>query len=130
MKLALGNITEGLCHPLKSRIEHILAADASASVFYSVMALIRYYIKIFNDVIPESILIKDLHQLLELNEKNFITKLQRETQVALGERPEPPGQELVPAASVLKLLGLLNDILSVALIVTGEDREKDVIQVF
>ncbi|XP_057326949.1 conserved oligomeric Golgi complex subunit 6 [Microplitis mediator] len=129
VKLALGNITEGLCHPLKSRIEHILAADASASVFYSVMALIRYYIKIFNDVIPESILIKDLHQLLELNEKNFITKLQRETQIALGERPEPPGQDLVPAASVLKLLALLNDILSVALIVTGDDREKDVIQI-
>lgn len=130
VKLALGNITEELCYPLKSRVEHILAVDASASVFYSVIALIRYYVKIFNDIIPESAFIKYLYELLELNERNFISKLQREAQMALGERPEPPGQDLVPAASVSKLLTSLNEILSIALIVTGDDREKDIIQVF
>ncbi|CAD6208956.1 GSCOCG00010769001-RA-CDS [Cotesia congregata] len=129
VKLALGNITEELCHPLKSRVEHILAVDASASVFYSVIALIRYYLKIFNDIIPESAFIKYLYELLELNERNFISKLQREAQMALGERPEPPGQDLVPAASVSKLLTSLNEILSIALIVTGDDREKDIIQI-
>ncbi|XP_034941997.1 conserved oligomeric Golgi complex subunit 6 [Chelonus insularis] len=126
VKHALGNITEGLCHPLKSRIEHILDVEAPATVLYSIMSLIRYYLEIFKDIVPDSVLVKDLNELLELNEKSFNARLQKETKLTLGERPEPPGQDLVPAASVSRLLALLNDVLSVALIVSGEEREKDI----
>lgn len=122
----MSHITESLCHPLKSRIEHIIALESPATVLYSVMSLIRYYRSIFTDIIPESVLVNDLNDLLDLSEKSFNTRLQRETRMALGERAEPPGQDLIPAASVSRLLTFLNDILSVALIVTGEDREKDI----
>lgn len=123
---ALGHITEGLCYPLRSRIEHILAVEAPATVLYSVMSLIRYYLEVFINVIPDSILINNLKELLQLSEKSFYSRLTLETRSALGERAEPPGQDLAPAASVNRLLILLNDVLSVALIVTGEDREKDI----
>lgn len=124
--IAIGNITEGLCYPLKSRIEHILAVEAPATVLYSVMSLIRYYLGVLTIVIPNSILVDNLNELLQLSEKSFNSRLTLETRSALGERAEPPGQELAPAASVNRLLTLLNDVLSVALIVTGEDREKDI----
>ena len=129
VKHALGNITEGLCHPLKSRIEHIVAEEAPATVLYSVMTLIRFYRGIIAGFVPESVLVTTLDELLELSEKSFSSRLQRETRAALGERAEPPGQDLVPAASVARLLSLLNDVLSVASIVRGEDREKDMLRV-
>lgn len=90
------------------------------------MSLIRYYRNILIDIIPDSVLVNDLSELLDLSEKGFNARLQRETRMALGEHAEPPGQDLIPAASVSRLLTLLNDILSVALIVTGDDREKDI----
>jgi hypothetical protein len=39
---ALSNITEGVCHPLKVRVEHILAVDAGATVLYSITSLVRF----------------------------------------------------------------------------------------
>lgn len=42
---ALANITEGICHPLKIRIEKILTQSHPPSVLYSVTNLIRYYKK-------------------------------------------------------------------------------------
>ncbi|XP_051162714.1 conserved oligomeric Golgi complex subunit 6 [Leptopilina boulardi] len=124
---SLGNITEGLCHPLKSRIEHIVSVDAPATVLYSVMTLIRFYKTILKPVIFDSVLDTTLGELMELSEKSFVSRLQRETRVALGERAEPPGTDLIPAPSVSRLLALLNEVLSVASI--AEDREKDMLQI-
>lgn len=128
VKQALSNITEGLCHPLKSRIEHVITTEAPATVLYSITTLIRFYRAITEQVIPNSVLDQTLLDLLILSEKSFLSRLQRETRIALGERAEPPGSDLVPAPSVSRLLSLLNEILSVASI--AEDREKDMLQVY
>lgn len=128
VKQALSNITEGLCHPLKSRIEHVISTEAPATVLYSVTTLIRFYHAIIEQVIPDSVLDQTLSDLLSLSEKSFLSRLQRETRIALGERAEPPGSDLIPAPSVSRLLSLLNEILSVASI--AEDREKDMLQVY
>ncbi|XP_047368053.1 conserved oligomeric Golgi complex subunit 6 isoform X1 [Vespa velutina] len=127
IKQCLSNITEGLCHPLQSRIEHIVSVEAPATVLYSVTTLIRFYRAIIQQVIPDSVLDSTLYDLLVLSEKSFLSRLQRETRTALGERAEPPGNDLVPAPSVSRLLYLLNEILSVASI--AEDREKDMLQI-
>ncbi|XP_001599436.1 conserved oligomeric Golgi complex subunit 6 [Nasonia vitripennis] len=124
---ALSNITEGLCHPLKSRIEHIVAVEAPSTVLYSVTTLIRFYRATLKPVIHDSVLDVMFGDLLELSEKSFVSRLQRETRMALGERAEPPGTDLVPAPSVSRLLSLLNEVLSVASI--AEDREKDMLQI-
>ncbi|KAL0105505.1 hypothetical protein PUN28_016876 [Cardiocondyla obscurior] len=127
VKQALSNITEGLCHPLKSRIEHVISTEAPATVLYSVTTLIRFYRAITEQVIPDSVLDQTLLDLLSLSEKSFLSRLQRETRIALGERAEPPGNDLIPAPSVSRLLSLLNEILSVASI--AEDRERDMLQI-
>lgn len=123
----LGNITEGLCRPLQGRIEHILAVEMPATVFYSVTILIRFYRAIIEQVIPHSALDDTLRNLLELSEKRFMIRLQRETRMILGEHAEPPGTDLVPAPSVSGLLSLLNKVLSVASIAEG--REKDMVHI-
>lgn len=82
---------------------------------------------IIQQVIPDSTLDSTLTDLLTLSEKSFLNRLQKETRIALGERAEPPGNDLVPAPSVSRLLSLLNEILSVVSI--AEDREKDMLQV-
>lgn len=46
----LSNITEGVCHPLKVRVEHILAGEAGATVLYSVTNLIRFYLQVIGQV--------------------------------------------------------------------------------
>lgn len=127
MKQSLSNITEGLCHPLKSRIEHIASMDAPATVLYSITTLLRFYREIIQHAIPDSTLESTLADLLILSEKSFLSRLQRETRTALGERAEPPGNDLIPTPSVSRLLSLLNEILSVASIAEG--RERDMLQV-
>ncbi|XP_060811125.1 conserved oligomeric Golgi complex subunit 6 [Bombus pascuorum] len=127
IKQSLSNITEGLCHPLKSRIENVISMDAPAAILYSVTTLLRFYQMIIQQVIPDSILDSTLKDLLILSEKSFLSRLQKQTRIALGERAEPPGNDLVPAPSVSRLLSLLNEILSVASI--AEDREKDMLQI-
>ncbi|KAJ8665160.1 hypothetical protein QAD02_006822 [Eretmocerus hayati] len=124
---ALSNITEGLCHPLRSRIEHILVVEAPSTVLYTVTTLIRYYRSILKPVILDSVLDTMFGELLELSERSFVSRLQRETRTALGERAEPPATDLVPAPSVSRLLALLNEVLSVASI--AEDRERDMLQI-
>lgn len=124
---ALGNITEGLCHPLKSRIEHIVAVDAPATVLYSVTTLLRYYQSVLEPTIENSVLDNTMKDLLDLSEKSFISRLQKETRAALGDRVERPNTNLIPTASVARLLSLLNEVLSVASI--AEDREKDMLQI-
>ncbi|XP_011494855.1 PREDICTED: conserved oligomeric Golgi complex subunit 6 [Ceratosolen solmsi marchali] len=124
---SLSNITEGLCHPLKSRIEHIVAVEAPSTVLYSVTMLIRFYQLTLKTVIQNSVLDMMFGDLIELSEKSFISRLQRETRMALGERAESPSTDLIPVPSVSRLLSLLNEILSVASI--AEDRKKDTLQI-
>ncbi|KAG9435620.1 Conserved oligomeric Golgi complex subunit 6 [Apis mellifera carnica] len=127
IKQSLSNITDGLCHPLKSRIENVISVDIPAALLYSITTLLRFYHMIIQQVIPDSTLDSTLTDLLTLSEKSFLNRLQKETRIALGERAEPPGNDLVPAPSVSRLLSLLNEILSVVSI--AEDREKDMLQI-
>ncbi|XP_061937282.1 conserved oligomeric Golgi complex subunit 6 isoform X2 [Apis cerana] len=113
IKQSLSNITDGLCHPLKSRIENVISIDIPAALLYSITTLLRFYHMIIQQVIPDSTLDSTLTDLLTLSEKSFLNRLQKETRIALGERAESPGNDLVPAPSVSRLLSLLNEILSV-----------------
>ncbi|CAK9802859.1 Conserved oligomeric Golgi complex subunit 6 [Anthophora plagiata] len=66
IKQSLSNITEGLCHPLKSRIENVVSVDAPATVLYSITTLLRFYRAIIQQVIPDSTLDSTLADLLIL----------------------------------------------------------------
>ena len=47
----LSGITEGVCRPLKSRIEQILVSETSAIVLYKLTNLMRFYERTISDVL-------------------------------------------------------------------------------
>jgi len=126
IKQVLNNITEGLCYPLTSKIEHVISSEAPATVLYYVTTLIRFYRAITEQLIPNSVLDQTLTNLVGLSGKSFLSRLHKETRIALGEHAEPSGSDLMPAPSVSRLLSLMNEILSVTSI--AENREKDMLQ--
>jgi conserved oligomeric Golgi complex subunit 6 len=50
IQAALANISDGLCHPLKVRVEMILNTEKDTIVLYSIANLIRFYQNIINNV--------------------------------------------------------------------------------
>lgn len=50
IQLALANISDGLCHPLKIRVETVLNSETDLIVLYAVSNLIRFYQNILNNV--------------------------------------------------------------------------------
>jgi len=46
----MSNITEGVCPPLRVRVEQILATDIEATVLYTITNLLRFYQKVIREV--------------------------------------------------------------------------------
>jgi len=53
IQIALANISDGVCHPLKIRIEMILNSEKQTLVLYAIANLIRFYQGIINNVINQ-----------------------------------------------------------------------------
>lgn len=123
---ALASICEGICHPLKIRIEKILAVPMDATVLYAVTNLIRYYKKTILKVTKGGLLEATLIELQEKSEQSFIQVLQLQVNNSLV-RLEAPPRDLTPTQSINGLLLLLRDILSTASM--SEGRESDMIKV-
>ncbi|KAJ4429443.1 hypothetical protein ANN_21612 [Periplaneta americana] len=123
----LSNITEGVCHPLKVRVEHIMATDAGATVLYSVTNLVRFYHQVIGQVVPGSLLQTTLEELQELSQQTFLLALQSQVRQQLSERIETPPSDLSPSPGVSQLLNLLREVLSVGSVAEG--RQQDLVKI-
>lgn len=47
---ALGHISDGICHPLKVRVETILNSEKDLIILYALANLMRFYQNIINNV--------------------------------------------------------------------------------
>ena len=119
---ALSSICEGICQPLKIRIEKILNVPTQASVLYAVTNLIRYYKKCIYKVTGPSVLETNLVELQERSEQTFLSSLQQQVNNTLV-RVEAPPRDLSPTSAVNNLLAILRDMLSTASM--SEGREND-----
>ncbi|XP_017780068.1 PREDICTED: conserved oligomeric Golgi complex subunit 6 [Nicrophorus vespilloides] len=119
---ALSSICEGICQPLKIRIEKILAVPIEASIFYAVTNLIRYYRKTMAKVTSGGLLESTMLELQEKSETAFLQSLQNQVTNMLV-RVEAPPRDLSPTHSINNLLCVLRDILSTASM--SEGRESD-----
>jgi len=114
----LCDITEGVCRPLRSRIEQILVSEATAVMLYKLSNLIRFYAATIKSVVPvQSELIKTLLDLDEMGYKQFISVLsvtvKQQTAAGSGQSLElAAGTDLSPSQSTMALLTLLRDTLS------------------
>jgi len=111
----LSGITEGVCRPLKSRIEQILVSESSAIVLYKLTNLIRFYEGTIAEVLKcSSTLCTTLCELQQLSYSQFLSLLQSSvtSQLAKSEFGEGGGTDLAPSITTSSLLGLLRDVLS------------------
>ncbi|KRT86877.1 hypothetical protein AMK59_911 [Oryctes borbonicus] len=123
---ALANICEGVCHPLKIRVEKIIIAPADTAVLYAVTNLLRYYRKSIGKVTKDGLLGATLKELQEKSEHAFLKALEAQVSNMLV-RVEAPPKDLTPTSSINGLLSMLRDMLSTASM--SEGRESDMVKI-
>jgi len=111
VKSALSNITEGLCRPLRLRLEQIISADIGPSVLHTLVGLIRFYLNTVEQVVGDSPLVETLTEMYALYHHTFLSTLELHV-CRLLEKTQPPNQDLSPSNGVNLLLNLLRDVLS------------------
>ncbi|XP_057372549.1 conserved oligomeric Golgi complex subunit 6-like [Daphnia carinata] len=111
VKGALANITEGVCRPLRLRLEQVISPDIGPAVLHTLSGLIRFYLNTIGEVVPNSALIETLNDVFDQCHHTFLTSLESHVQRLL-ERIQPPSQDLSPSLGVNQLLNLLRDVLS------------------
>lgn len=119
----LASITEGVCHPLKVRVDRILSTDATTTILYSVASLLGYYHQIFSQVVPESMLLGTLAEVRILAQNRFLSALQGRVKQHLADRLDTPPPDLSPSTSVSALMSLLKEVLSVAGVADGRPED-------
>ncbi|XP_060529088.1 conserved oligomeric Golgi complex subunit 6 [Cylas formicarius] len=123
---ALAAICEGICQPLKLRVEKILNTPTQASVLYAVVNLLRYYKKCVNKLVNEGLLEETLDELQRNSENVFLTALQQQVNGVLVKVEAPP-RDLSPTSAVTHLLAILRDMLSTANM--SEGRGVDMVKI-
>ena len=134
----LASICEGVCHPLKVRIEMVLNARATGNqmdsdrhifVLYAVANLIRFYEGVLNEVVHGGQLQECLRDLQTASEQAYLSALAGQIRTFLAGGLEPPNNELVPSRSVLRSMDLLKEILGVANMTTSSVRQSDIAKI-
>uniref|UniRef100_A0A1Q3F6J5 Conserved oligomeric Golgi complex subunit 6 n=1 Tax=Culex tarsalis TaxID=7177 RepID=A0A1Q3F6J5_CULTA len=133
IQLAMTTISDGVCHPLKVRVETILNSENDTIVLYSISNLMRFYQNIINNVVKGGQLEQCMVELQAHSETSYLRSLTYQVkQLLTGPNEhklglEPPSTDLVPSLSVGRLLNLLKEILSVASMVEGS--QSDIIKI-
>lgn len=126
---ALANITDGICHPLKVRVETIIVNSGKDTILlYNIANLIRFYQNIINNVVKGGHLEACLEDLKNIGEAGYLNSITYHVKSQLVPAVSVPIQnDLSPPPNVGNLLSMLKDILSVASMV--EEREKDITKI-
>lgn len=133
MQKALSYIADGVCHPLKVRVETILSSEQDTIILFTISNLLRFYQQIMRQVVQGGSLEQCLIDLQQSSEQIYLNALAAQVRSVL-QRPagtslplEPPQRDLVPPPSVARLLNILKEILSVATMVDG--RQADITKI-
>lgn len=132
----LASICDGVCHPLRLRIEIVLNGavavtnnDRTTFVLYAVANLIRFYENVLNEVVRGGQLEECLHELQVASEQAYLTALAGQVSAYLGGGLEPPNHDLVPSRNVSRALALLKEVLGVANMTTSSVRQTDIAKI-
>jgi len=108
----LSGTTEGVCRPLKTRVEQILVSEPGAVVLYRLTNLIRFYENTITGVLKvPSGLGTTLTELQQLSYSQFMSMLQSSVTTHLASVEGSVG-DLAPSPATTSLLGLLRDVLA------------------
>ncbi|KFM60114.1 Conserved oligomeric Golgi complex subunit 6, partial [Stegodyphus mimosarum] len=131
IQLALSHITEGLCRPLKVRVEQVIVSEQGAVILFKLGSVLKFYLHTIKQVInTEAALLTTLEEMYLLSQKMFYNSLTCHCSRVL-EKIEMPPADLGPPEALKQSLGLLREVLSCqdACLVSVDDRQKDVPQI-
>ncbi|XP_020793358.2 conserved oligomeric Golgi complex subunit 6 [Boleophthalmus pectinirostris] len=113
MQEVVGHITEGVCRPLKVRIEQVIVAEPGAVLLYKLSNLLKFYHHTISSIIGTSVasLLMTMDEMHILSKKMFFNSLSLHAS-RLMDKVELPPADLGPTASLTQTLSLLREVLA------------------
>uniref|UniRef100_A0A8C4R2N1 Conserved Oligomeric Golgi complex subunit 6 C-terminal domain-containing protein n=1 Tax=Eptatretus burgeri TaxID=7764 RepID=A0A8C4R2N1_EPTBU len=128
----LGHITEGVCRPLKIRIEQVLVADPGAVLLFRLSNVLKFYQQTIGGVVGDQAadLLVTLAKMEHLGRQVFLSTLAQHAGSML-DKVETPSADLSPPALLNQTLTLLCELLTSqdAWVVPLDDRQAHFSQV-
>ena len=128
----LAQVTEGVCRPLRVRVEQVIMSDLACVTAFKLSSLLRFYSAIFAEFLPEQASLTVVcREMCEFSMRVFISCLHTYTNQLLESVEEPPS-DLVPTKGFKDALQLIQDILSNQDLtrVQSEQAQSDLPQIF
>ncbi|XP_061916872.1 conserved oligomeric Golgi complex subunit 6 [Entelurus aequoreus] len=113
MQEVVGHITEGVCRPLKVRIEQVIVAEPGAVLLYKLSNLLKFYHHTISSIVGTSVgsLLMTMEEMHILSKKMFFNSLSLHAS-RLMDKVELPPPDLGPTSSLTMTLSLLREVLA------------------
>uniref|UniRef100_A0A8C5LTK3 Conserved oligomeric Golgi complex subunit 6 n=1 Tax=Leptobrachium leishanense TaxID=445787 RepID=A0A8C5LTK3_9ANUR len=128
----VGHITEGVCRPLKVRIEQVIIAEPGAVLLYKISNLLKFYHHTISAIVGTSgsTLLTTIEEMHLLSKKIFFNSLSLHAS-KLMDKVELPPADLGPSSSLNQTLTLLREVLVShdSSVVPLDARQADFVQI-
>ncbi|XP_048197415.1 conserved oligomeric Golgi complex subunit 6 isoform X2 [Perognathus longimembris pacificus] len=128
----VGHITEGVCRPLKVRIEQVILAEPGAVLLYKISNLLKFYHHTISGIVGNSAttLLTTIEEMHLLSKKIFFNSLSLHAS-KLMDKVELPPPDLGPSSALNQTLMLLREVLAShdSSVVPLDARQADFVQV-
>ncbi|XP_059820011.1 conserved oligomeric Golgi complex subunit 6 [Hypanus sabinus] len=128
----VGHITEGVCRPLKVRIEQVIVAEPGAVLLYKLSNLLKFYHHTISGIVGNcaATLLTTIEEMHVLSKKMFFNSLGLHAS-KLMDKVELPPPDLGPTTALNHTLSLLREVLSShnSSVVPMDARQADFVQV-
>ncbi|XP_051934424.1 conserved oligomeric Golgi complex subunit 6 [Hippocampus zosterae] len=113
MQEVVGHITEGVCRPLKVRIEQVIVAEPGAVLLYKLSNLLKFYHHTISSIVGTgaAALLMTIEEMHTLSKKMFFNSLSLHAS-RLMDKVELPPPDLGPTTSLTQTLALLREVLA------------------
>ncbi|KAK2508859.1 hypothetical protein MC885_019066 [Smutsia gigantea] len=128
----VGHITEGVCRPLKVRIEQVIVAEPGAVLLYKISNLLKFYHHTISGIVGNSaaVLLTTIEEMHLLSKKIFFNSLSLHAS-KLMDKVELPPPDLGPSSALNQTLMLLREVLAShdSSVIPLDARQADFVQV-
>lgn len=132
MQEVVGHITEGVCRPLKVRIEQVIVSEPGAVLLYKISNLLKFYHHTISNIVGNSaaMLLTTIEEMHLLSKKMFFNSLSLHAS-KLMDKVELPPADLGPSTALNQTLVLLREVLSShdSCVIPLDTRQADFVQV-
>ncbi|XP_066556000.1 conserved oligomeric Golgi complex subunit 6 [Amia ocellicauda] len=113
MQDVVGHVTEGVCRPLKVRIEQVIVAEPGAVLLYKMSNLLKFYHHTISGIVRTSAatLLTTIEEMHILSKKMFFNSLSLHAS-KLMDKIELPPLDLGPTGALTQTLSLLREVLA------------------